>query len=109
MAAGLAVTANGKRLVAANFENDSASVIDLEKQLVMAEIDLRPGKINPAEQGVLGGEYPFWVVIKSNAKAYISGQRDEGVVVLDLTSDLPTVRQRIAVGHQPNKMVLNWA
>jgi DNA-binding beta-propeller fold protein YncE len=104
MAAGLAVSANGKRLVVANFENDSASVIDLETRLVMAEIDLRPGKINPAEQGVPGGEYPFWVVIKSDAKAYVSSQRDEEVVVLDLTSDLPTVRQRIAVGHQPNKV-----
>jgi YVTN family beta-propeller protein len=109
MAAGLAASANGKRLVVANFENDSASVIDLEKRLVMAEIDLRPGKINPAEQGVPGGEYPFWVVIKSDAKAYITSQRDEEVVVLDLTSDLPTVRQRIAVGHQPNKMALNRA
>jgi YVTN family beta-propeller protein len=47
-------------------------------------------------------------VIKSDVKAYISSQRDEEVV-LDLTSDLPTVKQRIVVGHQPNKMVLNRA
>jgi YVTN family beta-propeller protein len=98
-----------KALSRGEFENDSASVIDLEKRLVMAEIDLRPGKINPAEQGAPGGEYPFWAVIKGDAKAYISSQRDEEVVVLDLTSDLPTVRQRIAVGHQPNKMALNLA
>jgi DNA-binding beta-propeller fold protein YncE len=77
MAAGLAVSANGQRLVVANFENDSAGVIDPGKRLVMAGIDLRPGRINSAEQGVPGGEYPFWVVTKSDAKAYVSSQRGE--------------------------------
>jgi DNA-binding beta-propeller fold protein YncE len=62
----------------ANFENDSVSVIDLAQRLRVAEVDLRPGKINPAQQGVPGGGYPFWIVIKEDAKAYVSSQRDDG-------------------------------
>jgi YVTN family beta-propeller protein len=40
MAVGLAVNSCGTQLLVANFENDSVSVIDLEKRLVVAEIDL---------------------------------------------------------------------
>jgi YVTN family beta-propeller protein len=109
MAAGLAVDASGKRLLVANFENDSVSVIDLAQRLRVAEVDLRPGKINPAQQGVPGGGYPFWIVIKEDAKAYVSSQRDDELVVLDLTSPSPTVSGRIHVGSQPNKMILNRA
>jgi len=29
---------------------------------VITELDLRPGKINPAQKGVAGGEYPYGVV-----------------------------------------------
>src|ERR1039457_3201098 len=38
------------------------------------DLDLRPGKSNPAQAGVPGGEYPFWVVVKgsaASATAYI--------------------------------------
>ena len=44
--AGLAVNADGSRLVVANHENDSISMIDLVKRIKIAELDLRPGKIN---------------------------------------------------------------
>jgi len=43
--AGIAVTADGKTLVVANFCNDSISVIDLESETVTKELDLRPGEI----------------------------------------------------------------
>ena len=109
MAAGLAVDASGKRLLVANFENDSVSVIDLDQRLVVEEIDLRPGKIDPTQRGVAGGGYPFWIIIKGDAKAYVSSQRDEEVVVLDLTGPSPTVSGRIRVESQPNKMLLNGA
>jgi YVTN family beta-propeller protein len=109
MAAGLAVDASGKRLLVANFENDSVSVIDLAQRLRVAEVDLRPGKIDPAQQGMPGGGYPFWIVIKEDTKAYVSSQRDDELVVLDLTSPSPTVSGRIRVGSQPNNMILNRA
>jgi YVTN family beta-propeller protein len=81
MAAGLAVNASGTRLLVANFANDSVSVIDLTKRAVVAEVDLRPGKVDPARQGVAGGEYPFWIAMKGDHKAYVSSQRDREVVV----------------------------
>jgi YVTN family beta-propeller protein len=107
MAAGLAVTASGKQLLVANFENDSMSVIDLTKRSVIAEVDLRPGKIDAAQQGVPGGEYPFWIVIRGDSKAYVSSQRDHEVVVLDLTTSIRMVSGRIQVGSQPNKIILS--
>jgi YVTN family beta-propeller protein len=107
VAGGMAVNASGTQLLVANFQNDSVSVIDLTRGSVVAEVDLRPGKINPAQQGVPGGSYPFWVAIKGDSKAYVSSQRDDEVVVLDLRGSIPTVRGRIPVGSQPNKMILN--
>lgn len=107
MAAGLAVNRSGTQLLVANFENDSVSVVDLLQRRVAAEVDLRPGKIDPAQHGVPGGEYPFWVAIKGDEKAYITSQRDREVVVLDLGSAPPTVIGRILVGSQPNKMIFN--
>ncbi len=108
IAAGLAVTANGARLLVANFENDSVSVIDTVARTEIAELDMRPGKINPAQAGVAGGEYPFWVAIKGNNKAYVSSQRDREIVVLDI-STTPTVINRIRTTGVPNKMIFNRA
>jgi DNA-binding beta-propeller fold protein YncE len=108
MAAGLAVDAAGKRLVVANFENDSVSVIDLEKRKKVAELDLRPGKSNPHRRGVPGGEFPFWVVIQGNDTAYVSSPRDRQIVLVNLSSP-PRVVGRIALPGQPNKMILDRA
>jgi DNA-binding beta-propeller fold protein YncE len=105
-AAGLAVTADGKRLIVANFENDSISEIDLAARRKTAELDLRPGKIDPKESGKPGGEFPFWVVIRGNDTAYVSSPRDRQIVVLDI-SGAPKVTARIAVPGQPNRMILN--
>lgn len=107
MAAGLAVTADGKRLLVANFENDSASLVDLASKTKIAEIELRPGKVNPAQSGVAGGEFPFAVAIQGNTRAYVTSMRDREVVVIDLAAAQPGVVKRIAVGGQPNKMLLN--
>src|SRR5579859_4193 len=60
--AGIAVTADGSRLVAANYYNDSVSVVDLASGKVTGELDLRPGKSGGAT-GTPGGENPFWVAI----------------------------------------------
>ena len=111
--AGVAVTRDGSKLVVANYENDSISIVDLGTQTVTAELDLRPGKAatSPAT-GVAGGEFPFWIVIKGNDTAYVSSQRDREVDVVTLAAPdggavAPAVTRRIAVGGQPNKMILN--
>lgn len=107
IAAGMAVTQDGKRLLVANMQNDSVSVIDLETRAEIAELDLRPGKNDAAQAGVPGGSYPYWVAVKGNGKAYVSSQRDHEVMVLDIAGALPAITGRIPVGSQPNKMLLN--
>src|SRR6266852_329057 len=77
-AMGLAVTGDGKRLVVANYENDSASLIDIAGRKVLGELDLRPGS------GQAGGEYPVWVAIQGSQTAFISSARDREVVMVDL-------------------------
>jgi len=106
-AAGLAVNASGTRAVVANYENDSITLVDLATRAPMGELDLRPGKVNPAKQGIAGGEYPFWVAIKGDATAYVSSGRDHEIVVVSLAGDIPAVAGRIQVGDQPGKSVLN--
>ena len=104
-AAGLAVNASGTQAVVANFENDTVSVLDLAGRSVIAEVELRPGRIDPNRRGIAGGEFPLWVGIRGNDKAYVSSTRDREVVVIDLAA--PQVTNRIAVGGQPNRMILN--
>ena len=102
--AGIAVSRDGKTLVAANFENDSISVIDPETRKVIKEI-----KFFVAGGKVATGEFPFDVAIKNTntgaaATAFVSSQRDDEVLAVDLSSNAIT---RIAVGSQPNKMLLS--
>jgi YVTN family beta-propeller protein len=108
-AAGIAVDASGRRAVVANFENDSISIVDLTAGTVTSELDLRPGKIDPAQRGVPGGAYPYAVAIVGDAKAYVSCQRDRQLVVVDLAAATPRVSGRITVGGQPNKLILDRA
>jgi YVTN family beta-propeller protein len=105
-AAGIAVNPGGTRLLVANYENDSVSLIDTAERKVIAELDLRPGARDPASKGLPGGEYPYWVVFRGNDKAYVSCQRDREIVVLNLKAT-PTIASRIKVHGQPGKMVLN--
>jgi DNA-binding beta-propeller fold protein YncE len=106
VAAGLAVTADGRRALVANFENDSVSLVSLRARRKVAELDLRPGVIDPRETGVPGGEFPFWVVIHGNDRAWVSSPRDRQIVVLDLSPALRVVG-RIPLPGQPNRMILN--
>lgn len=132
VAAGIGVTQDGSTLVVANYENDSVSFVNSATRTVVAELDLRPGKSPVAPQpGVAGGEYPFWVVVKGNSTAYVTSQRDREVDVVsfgpasdggasgldggadggasDAGAVSAVVTQRIAVGGQPNRMILNKA
>ncbi|MEO6964642.1 MAG: hypothetical protein ABI076_01930, partial [Acidobacteriaceae bacterium] len=86
-AAGIAVTANGKQIVVTNYDNDSVSVLTKKRHNIWkktGELDLRPGKIDPAKSGTPGGEYPFWVVTEGNHRAYVSSLRDREIDVLAL-------------------------
>lgn len=109
-AAGLAVTADDKTVVVADYENDAVTLLRQtgDGWHKGAELDLRPGKNNPAQAGVAGGEYPFWVVIKGSDTAYVSSLRDRQIVVVNISDpSAPLVSARIPVAGQPNKMILN--
>ncbi len=106
MVAGLAVSPNGKLLLAVNYQNDSVSLVDLNAKQVIAELDLRPGKINLAQNGVPGGEYPYGVAFAGNDKAYVSSLRDREIVALDVKSSL-AVSSRIKTRGQPGKLIVN--
>src|SRR6202023_21613 len=57
--AGLAISADGKTLVAANNYNDSVSVIDTATGTVKYEYDLRPFATSGAAAGTKGGTFPL--------------------------------------------------
>jgi DNA-binding beta-propeller fold protein YncE len=103
-AAGVALSDDGKLAVVANRMNDSISVVDLDARRVKGELDLRPGKSDPAKTGVAGGEYPYWAQIRGNT-AYVSSQRDREIVVVDIEG--MRVTGRIKVEGTPNRMLLS--
>ena len=113
-AAGVAISGDGKTLVAVNYGNDSVTIFNRgyagsSNWSTGTELDLRPGKSSAAQTGVPGGEYPFWVVVKGNgpsAIAYVSSLRDREIDLVSL-GRTPSVIARIAVKGQPNKMTLN--
>src|SRR6267378_3936466 len=100
-AMGLAVTADGKRLVVANYENDSISLLDIAGCKVLAELDLRPGN------GVAGGEYPVWVAVQGSSTAFVSSARDREILVVDISTNSPAITNRISVKGQPTRIALN--
>ena len=119
-AAGVAISSDGQTLVVANYYNDSVTVFTggLGQWSMWRELDLRPGKNDPSQSGVPGGEYPFWVVVKgngANATAYVSSIRDREIVIVKLSGQpelfnprgRPSITARIKVKGQPNKMTLN--
>jgi YVTN family beta-propeller protein len=108
MAAGVGITADGKRLIVANYENDSVSVVDLAARKVLAELDLRPGKSDAAKVGVAGGSYPYGVAVRENDWAYVSSVRDREIVVVNLAGT-PRVAARATLRGEPIKMTLNRA
>jgi YVTN family beta-propeller protein len=108
MAAGVGVTEDGRRLVVANYENDSVSILDLITRKVSVELDLRPGKSDPTKAGTPGGEFPYGVAVRGNNRAYISSVRDRELVVVDFEPK-PHVAAHIPLHGNPNKMALNRA
>ncbi len=108
--ANLALTADGKTLVAADIYNDAISIVDVASRAKVGELDLRPGILNTAQSGVAGGESPFGVAIKGSDTVYVSSERDREIDVVDISSPAaPKLRTRIPVKGNPNSMVLNTA
>ncbi len=106
-AAGVAVSPDGKRLLVANYYNDSVTLIDLATRAIVAEQDLRPGKIDPADAGKPGGEFPFAIVWRDNLRAYVSAPRDRQIVALDVAGSTIRVARRIATIGEPTAMLLD--
>src|SRR5262245_24909468 len=102
--AGMALSRDGKTLVAANFENDSISIVDTATRLVVREV-----RFFTAGGTVAQGEFPYDVAVLSNSDgsaktAFVTSQRDDEVMVVDIQSGTFT---RIRVGEQPNRMALS--
>jgi YVTN family beta-propeller protein len=131
MVANLAVTADGKTLVAADIAQDAISLINLDDHTKVGELVLRPadaqvsgtkagvGIHDAAENGAVSagaateanhGESPFGVAIKGSAAAYISSERDREIDVVDVAHPAePKLITRIAVAGNPNNILLNRA
>jgi DNA-binding beta-propeller fold protein YncE len=105
--AGLALSPDGSRLLAANIENDSVSLVDLAAGKVIREQDLRPGVIDPAHHGEPGGTYPRAVAWTSPTQAFVASERDREVVALEVTPSGTRVARRIAVHGQPVALIAN--
>jgi DNA-binding beta-propeller fold protein YncE len=106
VAAALAITPDGRKLIVTNLANDSISVIDLYQGAAVGELDLRPGKIDPSAAGHPGGEYPIWVTTSSKQIAYVSSLRDREIVAVQL-GDKPKVIARVAIVGNPGRLVLD--
>jgi DNA-binding beta-propeller fold protein YncE len=99
--AGLAVTADGARLIAANYENDSISIVNLVTRTSAGDLDLRKG------HGLPGGSYPFWVAMQGNNTAFVSSTRDREIIVVTGLDTHPVISDRIRVRGEPTKLLLN--
>ena len=104
-AAGVAVSPDGRRALVANYYNDSVSLIDLNRRAVIAERDLRPGKIDPRDAGRPGGEYPFALVWADDAHAWVSAPRDRELVALEVGAQAVRVAARVATLGEPTALL----
>jgi DNA-binding beta-propeller fold protein YncE len=106
-AGGLAISSDGRTLVAANNYNDSISVIDTTSKTVRYEYDLRPYSTSGAPAGTKGGTFPYSVVL-NGATAYVGCDRDREVVVVNVSSTTAgAFVARIALDGNPNGMTLS--
>jgi len=104
---GLAISSDGKALIAANNYNDSISVIDTATGNLRYEYDLRPFATSGAPGGTKGGTFPFSVALNGNI-AYVGADRDREVVAVNIaTSPAGSLVARIPLDGNPNGMTLS--
>ena len=101
---GIALTADGNTLVAANNLGDSVTIVrDLDGARTMERVDLHhAGKPNE-------NMYPYGVVALGTARkarAYVSCWNDSSVAVVSLNGK-PTVQKYINAGRHPTALLLN--
>ncbi len=108
-AAGIAVSPDGRRALVANYYNDSISLIDLTQRRVISEQDLRPGKIDPTQSGVPGGEFPFAIAWTDAGRAWVSSPRDRQLVALSVTPTGTRVIGRLATIGEPTSLLVDRA
>ena len=109
--AGIAVSADGKNLFAANLQNDSLSIVNLETRKVVQEVQLFvPGSTIPK------GEFPFWITPHSGPdgkadKIFVTSLRDGQIISIALSGAgsyiKPGAEKVIHVGGEPAKMILS--
>jgi DNA-binding beta-propeller fold protein YncE len=97
--AGLAISADGGTLVAANNYNDSITVINTVTGKSY-EYDLR------TLNGTKGGTFPYAVVLNGKF-AYVGADRDREVVVVDISAPAGSLVTRIPLDGNPNGMTLS--
>ncbi|WP_237394912.1 bifunctional YncE family protein/alkaline phosphatase family protein [Methylacidimicrobium sp. AP8] len=107
VAAGLRVDPEGKLLLVANYANDSVSLVRLTDGKKVAELDLRPGKIDPKDRGLPGGEYPMDVAWVGKGKAYVASLRDREIVVVGMEAETLRCLGRIPLQGQPNRIAVD--
>ncbi|MHB8529486.1 MAG: YncE family protein [Caulobacteraceae bacterium] len=103
-AGALAASPGGDRLLVANFQNDSVSLIDIAAGRVAAEQDLRPGLIDRSARGRPGGSFPRAVLWLSPTRAYVASERDRELITLDISGDALRPAARLALPGQPVAM-----
>lgn len=103
-AAGLAVSPDGRRLLVANYQNDSVSLIDLGSGAA-SELDLRPGAHDGSRRGAPGGTFPRAVAFVSDDKAYVGSERDREIIALSLAPRGLAIAARIRVRGQPTALI----
>jgi DNA-binding beta-propeller fold protein YncE len=108
-AAGVAFSPDGRRVLVANYYNDSVSLVDLTARKVVAEQDLRPGKIDPSARGVPGGEFPFAIAWVDGGRAWVSSPRDRQLVELVVEGDRIKVFSRVATIGEPTAILVDPA
>jgi DNA-binding beta-propeller fold protein YncE len=104
-AAGVAVSPDGRLLLAANLQNDSVSLVDLASGKVVAERDLRPGKIDPARHGQPGGGFPESIAWTGPHRAFVTSERDREVIALAVSDKGLAVAHRTRVTGQPTALL----
>jgi YVTN family beta-propeller protein len=104
--AGLAISADGKTLVAANNYNDSISVIDTATGTLRYEYDLRPFATSGATNGTKGGTFPYAVVMKGST-VYVGSDRDREVIAVNISAPNGSLVARIQTDGNPNGMTLS--
>ena len=106
-AAGVAVSPDGRRALVANYYNDSVTLVDLAARKIVAEQDLRPGKIDPAGSGVAGGEFPFAIAWTDPSHAWISSPRDRQLIAVSIIRGRLRVTSRVPTIGEPTALLVD--